>query len=123
MSHAPRLTHLAAFAPEATLSLLRSRLRQGIKATPLCIAVIGWLCDTPTDPAVAEIRHNTDGRVWLRLSDEEAIAPFGSEIEFLQQVSIVCQALGMAQGQTRAAVTWAKEKLSEVARGVVAPGE
>ena len=104
--------HLSAFAPDSSLSLPQSRLRHGLKATPLCIAVIGWLCDAPTDPAVAEIRLSADGQVWMRLSDEAAIAPFGSEIEFLQQVSIVCQSFGMAQGQTRAMVNWAKEKLT-----------
>lgn len=103
--------HSPAFAPEAALSLLRSRLRQGLKATPLCLAIIGWLCDTPTDPSVAEIRLHPDGQVWLRLSDEVTLEPLCPSIQFLQQVSIICQSVGMTQGQTRATVTWAGEKL------------
>ncbi len=98
-------------APEACLSLLRSRLRQGLKVTPLCIAIIGWLCDVSVNPYVTEIRHNPDDQVWLRLSDEFALEPLCSSVEFLQQVRIICQAVGMTEGQTRATVAWAQGKL------------
>lgn len=104
-------SHPVAFAPEASLSLLRFRLRQGLKATPLCIAVIGWLCDAPTDPAVAEIKRSSGGNVLLRLSGEPTMEPLCSCAEFLQQISTVCQSVGMTQGQTRATVAWAEEKL------------
>jgi hypothetical protein len=101
----------AAFAPDAPLSLLRSRLRQGLKATPLCLAIIGWLCDFPTKPSVAEIRRNPDDKVWLRLSNEATLAAFSTVEEFLDQIKIICQSVGMTKGQKQATLTWAKEKL------------
>ena len=71
-----------------TLSVLKSRLAAGVKVTPVCLAVIGWLCETPTDPAIAEIRRTDEGRIWLRLTDESRMEPLCSFLDFLSQVRI-----------------------------------
>ena len=71
----------------------------------------GWLCDAPTNPAVAEIRLNPDGQVWLRLSDEGALGPLCPFPELLDQIRIVCESVGMTEGQMRATVAWVGEKL------------
>jgi hypothetical protein len=97
--------------PHAALGILESRLRQGLNVTPICRAIIGWLCNIPTEPSVAEIRRTADGRVLLRLSDEVALTPLCSFLEFLQQVRIICESVGMSGDLTRATVAYAGEKL------------
>ncbi len=88
-------------ATDETLSVLKSRLAAGVKATPLCLAVIGWLCETPTEPAIAEIRRNAEGLVWLRLSDETRMEPLCSFLDFLAQVRISSTSLQMTVGVTQ----------------------
>jgi hypothetical protein len=94
-----------------TLQVLKSRLTAGVKATPLCLAVIGWLCDTPTEPAVAEIRRNAEGLIWLRLSDETRLEPLCSFLDFLSQVRIISSSLHMTEEQTQHLVAWARQRL------------
>ena len=54
-------------------ALMKASLKSGIKTTPLCQAIMGWLCGAVTEPSVAEMRRSADGTVWLRLSDETAL--------------------------------------------------
>ncbi len=96
---------------DETLAVLKDRLAAGVKATPLCIAVIGWLCETPTDPAIAEIRRNAEGLVWLRLSDESRMEPLCSFLEFLSQVRIISASLQMTEEQTQHLVAWTRQRL------------
>ncbi len=96
---------------EETLSTLQARLRAGLKATPLCVAVIGWLCETPTDPAVAEIHRGGEGLVWLRLSDETRMEPLCAFLEFLSQVRVICASLALSEAQTQAVVAQARHRL------------
>ncbi len=96
---------------DETLGVLKSRLRGGVKATPLCLAVIGWLCETPTEPAIAEIRRNAEGLVWLRLSDETRMEPLCSFLDFLSQVRIICQSLTLTEAQTQHMIAWTRQRL------------
>ena len=104
-------TMLADPLTDETLGVLKSRLLDGVKATPLCLAVIGWLCETPTEPAVAEIRRNAEGLVWLRLSDEARLEPLCSFLDFLSQVRIICQFLQMTETQTQQMIAWTRQRL------------
>jgi len=96
---------------DETLSVLKSRLAAGVKATPLCLAVIGWLCETPTEPAIAEIRRNAEGLVWLRLSDETRMEPLCSFLDFLAQVRIISASLQMTETQTQHLIAWTRQRL------------
>lgn len=96
---------------EQARAVLHARLRQGVKASPLCRAVMGWLCDTRTDPAIADIRRTAEGRIWLRLSDEGTLEPLCTFLEFLDQIRIVCESLRMTDEQTRQMVAWARQRL------------
>lgn len=96
---------------DETLSSLKRRLADGLKATPVCLAVIGWLCDTPTEPAVAEIRRTAEGLVWLRLSDEARMEPLCSFLDFLAQVRIIGASLELTEEQTRQIVAWTRQRL------------
>jgi hypothetical protein len=107
----PKEIMLADPLTAGTLQVLESRLAAGIKATPLCLAVIGWLCDTPTEPSVAEIRRNAEGLIWLRLSDETRLEPLCSFLDFLSQVRIISSSLHMTEEQTQHLVAWARQQL------------
>ena len=106
-----RLMMLADPFTADALGDLKSRLLAGVKATPLCRAVIGWLCDTPTEPAIAEIRRNAEGLVWLRLSDESRMEPLCSFLDFLSQVRVISTSLGMTEEQTQRLVAWTRQRL------------
>ena len=92
-------------------ALLRSHLERGVKASPLCVAVIGWLCGVPTDPFIADIRRSPDGQVVLRLSGEKSAEPACSFLEFLDQIRIIGESLGLPQPQTMQLVSWARQWL------------
>ena len=98
-------------APAETLRVLQSRLAAGVKVTPVCLAVIGWLCDTPTDPAIAEIKRTDEGRVWLRLTDESRMEPLCSFLDFLSQVRIIGHSLKLTEAQTQHLIAWTRQKL------------
>ena len=85
---------------ENPLEILKSLLEAGIKATPLCIAITGWIADAPTTPSVADIRRSAEGDILLRLSDEETIELLCSFFDFLKQIRTICQSLGLTEGQT-----------------------
>ena len=104
-------TMLADPSTAETLSVLKSRLAAGIKATPLCLAVIGWLCETPTEPAIADIRRTAEGLVWLRLSDEVRMEPLCSFLDFLAQVRVISASLGMTEAQTQHLIAWTRQRL------------
>ncbi len=96
---------------DETLDVLRSRLAAGVKATPLCLAVIGWLCGTLTEPSIAEIRRNAEGLVWLRLSNEVRMEPLCSFLDFLSQVRIISASLEMTEAQAQHLVAWTRQRL------------
>ena len=96
---------------EEAISLLKTRLEEGVKASPLCIAVIGWLTEVRTEPYIADIRRSGEGRVWLRMSDEDVLSPLCSFYEFLGQVRIICQVVKMTEEQSAQIVSLARHRL------------
>ncbi len=92
-------------------ALIRSRLRRGARASPLCLAVMGWLSGTPTEPHVADIRRTGEGRLWLRLSDEPELAPLCSFAEFLEQIEVICASVPLDEAQTRRIVESVRVRL------------
>ena len=99
-------SHLA----DNPLEILRRRLEAGVKATPLCIAVIGWLCNDPTDPFIAAIKLQGN-QVTLRLSNEPAAEPVCSLLDFLDQIRVVCEFMQLGAAQTSYVVTRARDLL------------
>ena len=95
---------------ENPLEILKERLESGIRVTPLCRAVLGWLCEMPTNPSIDEISVRW-GQVSLRLTDETTLIPFGSLIEFLNQIKVVCEALSLTHAQTARVISWARHQL------------
>ena len=96
---------------ENPLEILKTRLEAGVNATPLCVAITGWIADVPTTPSVAEIRRSSDGDILLRLSDEEAVEPLCSFFDFLKQIRTICQSLGLTEGQTARVATEVRRRL------------
>ena len=96
--------------PDDPLEILRLRLETGVKVTPLCRAVIGWLANVPTDPFVAAVALRGE-RVALRLSDEPGLEPFGSLDDFLTQIAVVGRSLGLDAAQTSFLLTRARDLL------------
>jgi hypothetical protein len=96
---------------ENPLEILKSRLEAGIKATPLCVAITGWIADVPTEPSVADIRRSAEGDVLLRLSDEQASEPLCSFFEFLKEIRTICLAFGLSESQTARVATEVRQRL------------
>lgn len=91
--------------------LLQAHLQRGVKASPLCVAVIGWLCGVRTNPFLADIRRSADGQVLVRLSGEKTMEPVCSFLEFLDQIRIICESLRLSQPQTMQIVALARQWL------------
>jgi len=96
---------------ENPLEILKARLEKGVNATPLCIAITGWIADVSTTPSVADIRRSAEGDVVLRLSDEQTAEPLCSFFEFLKEVRIICQSFGLTEGQTARVATDVRQRL------------
>lgn len=93
------------------LEILKTRLEAGVNATPLCVAITGWIADTPTTPSVADIRRSAAGDILLRLSDEDTAEPLCSFFEFLKGVRVICQSFGLSESQTARVATEVRRRL------------
>ena len=93
------------------LEILKARLEAGINATPLCVAITGWIANMPTDPFVADIRRSAEGDILLRLSDEEISEPLCTFFQFLKQVRIICQSFGLSEAQTARVAAVVRQRL------------
>jgi hypothetical protein len=91
--------------------LLKARLQAGVKATPLCVAITGWIADVPTNPSVVDIRRSAEGDILLRLSDEDSAEPLCTFFDFLKQVRIICQSFGLNEAQTARVATEVRQRL------------
>jgi hypothetical protein len=96
---------------EDALAHIRERLRRGVRASPLCLAVMGWLAGEPTEPHVADIRRTGEGLVWLRLSDEPELTPLCAFTQFLAQIEVICAALPLDEEQTQRVIAAARARL------------
>ena len=96
---------------ENPLEILKTRLEAGVNATPLCVAITGWIADVPTAPSVVEIRRSAEGDIVLRLSDEETLEPLCSFFDFLKQIRTICQSLGLTEGQTARVAADVRQRL------------
>ena len=96
---------------ENPIDILKARLEAGINATPLCVAITGWIADVPTSPSVTEIRRSAEGDILLRLSDEDSAEPLCTFFEFLKQVRIICQSFGLSEAQTARVATEVRRRL------------
>jgi hypothetical protein len=90
--------------------ILRARLQEGVRVSSLSVAVLGWVCDVPTQPSVGEVSLRS-GQVTMRMADEGVFFPFGSLTEFLDQTRIVCGSLGLTDAQTEWVVARARRRL------------
>ena len=99
-------SHLA----DNPLEILRHRLEAGVKATPLCLAIMGWLANVTMVPFVAAIMLRGE-QVALRLSDEAALGPLGSVGDFLNQIAVICRSLSLDGAQTSYLLTRARDLL------------
>lgn len=100
---------------ENPIELLRTRLMEGtLSATPLCIAVIGWLCDfEATDPYIVAIHRTSEGQLLGQRSGDGGANDFlGSEEAFLAEIGVVCEALGFKKSQTRRVLDEARRRLT-----------
>ena len=98
-------------AAENPLDILKARLEAGVNATPLCVAITGWIADVPTNPSVADIRRSAEGDILLRLSDEDSAEPLCTFFEFLKEVRVICQSFGLSEAQTARVATEVRQRL------------
>ncbi len=98
-------------AANNTLDILKARLEAGINATPLCVAITGWIADVPTNPSVVDIRRSAEGDILLRLSDEDSAEPLCTFFEFLKEVRVICQSFGVTEAQTARVATEVRQRL------------
>ena len=96
---------------ENPLEILKARLEAGVNATPLCVAITGWIADVPTNPSVADIHRSGEGDILLRLSDEDSAEPLCSFFEFLKEVRVICQSFGLSEAQTARVATEVRRRL------------
>lgn len=97
------------------IEVLRTHLMEGtLNATPLCVAVIGWLCDyQSTDPYLVAIHRTSDGQLMGQIGGDGGANEFlGTETVFLEQIEVVCQALKFSKAQTRRVRDEANRRLS-----------
>ena len=73
---------------------------QAINASPMALAVLGWITDmTITEPRIEELHATSDGFVLVRHSDEATAQVLCSRQDFLSQVGQLCVELGLTAGQ------------------------
>lgn len=81
-------------------NLKTSVFSQAINATPIALAVLGWITDmTVTEPRIEELHATTDGFVLVRHSDEITAQLLCSLPDFLGQVRQLCIEIGLAEEQ------------------------
>ena len=73
---------------------------QAISASPIALAVLGWITDmTVTEPRIEEIHATADGFVLVRHSDEMTAQILCTLPEFFGQVAQLCGELGLTAEQ------------------------
>lgn len=92
--------------------LKTSVFSQAINATPIALAVLGWITDMiVTEPRIAELHATTDGFVLVRHSDETTAQLLCSLPDFLGQVRQLCEELGLTLEQAEKIVGVVQRRL------------
>ena len=92
--------------------LKTSIFSQAINATPIALAVLGWITDMPvTEPRIEEIHATSDGFVLVRHSDEATAQLLCSLPDFLGQVRQLCEELGLTVEQAEKVETLVRGRL------------
>ena len=101
-----------ALAEDPIEKLKTSLFTQAISATPIALAVLGWITGRAvTEPSIAELHATSDGFVLVRHSDETTAQPLCSLPDFLGQVRQLCEELDLTAGQAEKIVTLVQKRL------------
>lgn len=86
---------------EDPIEKLKSHIfTQAINASPIALAVLGWITDmTVTEPRIEELHTTSDGFVLVRHSDETTAQMLCSLPDFLAQTRQLCLELGLTADQ------------------------
>ena len=105
-------TLTTAIAEDPVEKLKTSVFSQAINATPIALAVLGWITDmTVTEPRIEELHATTDGFVLVRHSDETSANLLCSLPDFLGQVRQLCVELGLTEEQAEKVVVGVQGRL------------
>lgn len=86
---------------------------QAINATPIALAVLGWITEMAvTEPRIEELHATSDGLVFVRHSDESTAQLLCSLPDFLGQVSQLCEELGLMEGRAESVVATIQGRLN-----------
>lgn len=98
---------------EDPIEKLKSHIfTQAINATPIALAVLGWITDmTVTEPRIEELHVTSDGFVLVRHSDETTAQMLCSLLDFLVQTRQLCDELGLTTEQAEKVVKIVQQRL------------
>ena|GEM_PF-4960931 len=98
---------------EDPIEKLKSHIfTQPINATPIALAVLGWITDmTVTEPRIEELHVTTDGFVLVRHCDEATAQMLCSRSDFLSQAGQLCLELGLTADQVEKVVGVVERRL------------
>ena len=94
-----------ALAEDPIEKLKTAVFTQALNATPIALAVLGWIVETTvTEPRIEELHATTDGFVLVRHSDETTAQMLCSVPDFLAQTRQLCEELGLTLDQAERVV-------------------
>ena len=113
MTHAASPDRIPFARAEDPIEKLKSHIfTQAINATPIALAVLGWVVDmTVTEPRIEELHATTDGFVLVRHSDEATAQMLCSLPDFLAQTRQLCLELGLKADQAEKVVGIVQRRL------------
>lgn len=107
------LPNVVAIAEDPIEKLKTAIFSQAINATPIALAVLGWITGmTVTKPRIEELHATSDGLVLVRHSDESTAQLLCSLPDFLGQASQLCEELGLTAGQAESVVDTIQGRLN-----------
>ena len=90
------MPNVVAIVEDPIEKLKTSVFSQAINATPIALAVLGWITGmTVTEPEITELHATADSFVLVRHSDESTAQLLCSLPDFLGQVRQLCEELGL----------------------------
>jgi len=103
---------VTSIAEDPIEKLKTSVFSQAINATPIALAVLGWITDmTVTEPRIEELHATSNGFVLVRHSDEATARMLCSLPDFLAQVRQLCEELGLTAEQAEKVETLVRGRL------------